>query len=111
MTTYSIRSTSDEGVYYLLPDWRRQRGIWSKPGDVFARETFKTARGAKASLTALLRGMPEYRTDVFTMVELNHEERSIKDLYGVEVRRGTASRSATGDWFLPQGRKKGRKKT
>lgn len=74
MTKYTIKSTSDEGVYFLVNGWEKHHTFWiseeelnKNPGK--AKSIFFTApRFAKASLTKLLKIMDEYKNDKFEIV-------------------------------------------
>ena len=61
---YTIRSTSDEGVYYLVNGWNKHEAFWVEKKHL-EKAIFKTLGQAKASLTKLLKVMPEYNTDLF----------------------------------------------
>lgn len=75
MTKYTIKSTSDEGVYFLVNGWEKHRTFWISEEDVNkniekAKSLFFTApRFAKASLTKLLKIMDDYKNDKFELVE------------------------------------------
>lgn len=75
MTKYTIKSTSDEGVYFLVNGWEKHRTFWISETEVNkniekAKEKFFSApRFAKASLTKLLKIMDDYKNDHFEMVE------------------------------------------
>ena len=76
MTKYTIKSTSDEGVYYLVNGWNKIKTFWLCEGTVMKdpetakRFFFNKPSQAKARLTKLLKVMPEYKTDTFELVEL-----------------------------------------
>ena len=71
MVKYTIKSTSPEGVYYLVNGWRKCKTFWFNERSVFEdtenakRFFFNTPGQAKASLTKLLQIMPDYLTDNF----------------------------------------------
>lgn len=77
MTKYTIKSTSDEGVYFLVNGWEKHRTFWISKTEVEkdiekAKTKFFTApRFAKASLTKLLKVMPDYAQDEFEMVSFD----------------------------------------
>lgn len=68
MTKYTIKSTSDEGVYYLVNGWNKHRAFWLPY--VCASTLFSSARTAKTSLTKLLKVMPEYAADTHELIEI-----------------------------------------
>ena len=75
MKKYTIKSTSKEGIYYLVNGWHKIGTFWFSEKSVlhdteYAKRFFfnKTAQ-AKASLTKLLKVMPEYAADKFEIVE------------------------------------------
>ena len=67
---YTIRSTSEEGIYYLVNGWDKHRAFWVKEKHI-DKAIFKTAGQAKASLTKLLKVMDEYRTNIFELVAVS----------------------------------------
>ena len=77
MTKYTIKSTSDEGVYFLVNGWEKHNTFWISKAEFEkdiekAKTKFFTApRFAKASLTKLLKVMPDYAQDEFEMVSFD----------------------------------------
>ena len=75
MKKYTIKSTSEEGVYYLVNGWKKCKTFWFNEKSVmedpeFAKKFFfNKPSHAKASLTKLLKVMSEYSTDQFEVVE------------------------------------------
>ena len=75
MVKYTIKSTSPEGVYYLVNGWRKCKTFWFNDRSVMSdpefakRFFFNTPGQAKASLTKLLNIMPDYKNDQFEIVE------------------------------------------
>lgn len=75
MKKYTIKSVSNEGVFYLVKGWYKEKAIWFSEKRVMANPSyyrekfFSTPASAKATLTKLLKVMPEYETDVFEVVE------------------------------------------
>jgi hypothetical protein len=71
---YTIKSTSDEGVYFLVNGWEKHHTFWISEAEVNkdiekAKTKFFTApRYAKSSLTKLLNIMDDYKNDHFEMV-------------------------------------------
>jgi len=65
---YTIRSVSDEGVYYLVNGWNKHKTFWVNKEDLRKDMLFKRAGDAKRSLTKLLKIMPDYRLDDFSIV-------------------------------------------
>ena len=70
MTMFTIRSVSDEGVYYLVNHWNRFKAFWVRPGKIKPEMLFKRPADAKRSLTRLLNVMGDYKTDKFEIVEM-----------------------------------------
>ena len=64
---YTIRSTSEDGVFYLVNHWNKYRAFWKRAFGMTEDMLFKHQKDAKASLTKLLKVMPEYNTDTFEM--------------------------------------------
>ena len=75
MKKYTIKSTSKEGVYYLVNGWRKCKTFWFNEKSVlsdidFAKKFFfNKPEQAKTSLTKLLKIMNDYKTDKFEIVE------------------------------------------
>lgn len=75
MKKYTIKSTSNEGVYYLVNGWNKCKTFWFNQKSVLEntenakRFFFKTPSQAKASLTKLLKIMSDYKNDNFELVE------------------------------------------
>lgn len=75
MKKYTIKSTSKEGVYYLVNGWNHCNTFWFNEKSVLEdienakRFFFNKPAHAKASLTKLLKIMPDYLSDVFEIVE------------------------------------------
>lgn len=74
MTKYTIKSTSEEGIYYLVNGWNKCKTFWFNEKSVmedpeFAKRFFfNKPSQAKASLTKLLKIMPDYADDKFEAV-------------------------------------------
>lgn len=69
MKRYTIKSVSDEGEWYLVNHWNTYKAFWQKQNKCTPNNTFKTVGQARASLTKLLKVMPEYSTDTFEVAE------------------------------------------
>lgn len=67
---YTIKSTSEEGIFYLVNHWEKHRTFWSRPDKIRQSMLFKRKQDAKMSLTKLLKIMPEYKNDIFEIVEV-----------------------------------------
>lgn len=75
---YTIESSSAEGIYYLVNGWYKYFAFWIRKKDFIENEarylhmiTFKTKGSAKASLTKLLKIMPDYARDTFRLCEIH----------------------------------------
>ena len=66
---YTIKSTSDEGVYYLVNHWYSHNTFWVEKSELRKSMLFKRAQDAKTSLTKLLKLFDEYKNDKFEVVE------------------------------------------
>lgn len=72
---YTIKSVSDEGIYYLVNGWEKAKTFWLSEEKVLRdvenakRFFFNKPSQAKASLTKLLKIMEDYRNDSFEVVE------------------------------------------
>lgn len=75
MKKYTIKSISNEGVYYLVNGWHKCNTFWFNEKSVMEdvenakRFFFNKPSQAKASLTKLLKIMTEYSNDKFEIVE------------------------------------------
>lgn len=58
-----VKSTSSEGVYYLVNGWAKNKKFWVRESYRKCTE-FKTLASAKRSLTMLLKIMPDYADDI-----------------------------------------------
>ena len=70
---FTIKSISDEGVYYLVNGWNKYRAFWKTEDELKPEMLFQSASDAKRSLTKLLKVMPEYATDKFEIVQIDIE--------------------------------------
>lgn len=81
---YTIKSVSDEGTYYLVKDWRKNRELWVSRDkmDRHPEWWFTSSGKAKQSLKSLLSVMDEYLSDTFTVVDMSGNETplDVKDL-------------------------------
>ena len=75
MKKYTIKATSDEGIFYLVNGWNKYKTFWLNEKSVF-KDTenakkffFNKPSQAKASLTKLLKVMDEYKNDKFEIAE------------------------------------------
>lgn len=66
---YVIQSISDEGVYYLCNGWNKHKTFWVTYGDI-DKAIFTAERYAKTNLTKLLKIMPEYKSDEFSIAKI-----------------------------------------
>ena len=67
---YTVKSTSDEGIYYLVNRWNVHNTIWTTREKLKRSMLFRRKQDAKASLTKLLKVMgDEYGNDKFEIVE------------------------------------------
>ena len=68
---YTIKSISDEGTYYLVKDWRKNRELWVSQEKMNRHpDWWFTSEGkAKQSLKTLLNVMDEYLSDEFYVVD------------------------------------------
>lgn len=75
MTKYTIKSTSNEGIYYLVNGWNKCKTFWFSEKSVMEdienakKYFFNKPSQAKTSLTKLLKIMPDYQSDKFEVVE------------------------------------------
>ena len=67
---YTIKSTSEEGIYYLVNHWQMHKTFWIERENLKPEMLFKTVGYAQRSLKRLLEIMEDYRTDKFEVVEV-----------------------------------------
>ena len=73
---FTIKSTSNEGIYYLVNGWEKCKTFWFSEKSVMEdtenakRFFFNKPSQAKASLTKLLKIMPDSALDTFELVEI-----------------------------------------
>ena len=72
---FTIKSTSQEGVYYLVNHWEQNKKFWVEPNKAKCEMLFNRASDAKRSLTKLLKIMEEYKNDTFELIELTAPSR------------------------------------
>lgn len=77
---FTIKSISDEGVYYLINGWEKSRAFWKHGSEIKKAEMFKRAQDAKASLTKLLKVMDDYATDTFYLIETNDNDEIVSEV-------------------------------
>lgn len=68
---YTIKSTSDEGVYYLVNHWNKYKTFWIAKDKLKKSMLFSREQDARASLKKLLKVMPEYTSDTFEIVKID----------------------------------------
>ena len=71
MYMYTIKSVSDEGIYYLVNHANDYKTYWVEKRDLRPKMLYDRAADAKASLTKLLKVMTEYKADKFYLVKIN----------------------------------------
>lgn len=83
---FSIKSVSDDGVFFLAKDWRKNNVLWMKDTPMLKTflPLFKTGAGAKRSLSQLLKICPDYANDNFTLVKF--ENGKVTELDEVKVK-------------------------
>lgn len=72
----TIKSVSDEGTYFLVKDWRKNKELWVSKDkmDNHPEWWFTSSGKAKQSLKSLLSVMDEYLSDTFTVVDMSGNE-------------------------------------
>ncbi len=74
---FTVRSVSEEGTYYLVNHWQKNKAFWKLPSEIRHEEMFKRAGDAKGSLTKLLKVMDDYKDDIFHLIETNDEDKIV----------------------------------
>ena len=70
MKGFTIQSTSDEGIYFLVNHWEKHKAFWVDAKNLKQEMLFSKPEYAKRSLKKLLTIMDDYRTDKFETVEI-----------------------------------------
>ena len=68
MNGYTIKSVSEEGIYYMVKNWRKNKAIWVKGQKLKQEYLYKTETMAIRALEKLLNLMDDYASDYFTIV-------------------------------------------
>ena len=68
MNGFTIKSISEEGTYYLVKDWRKNKAIWIKEDKLKQEHLYKSANTSIRALEKLLNAMDEYADDKFNIV-------------------------------------------
>ena len=63
MKGFTIKSCSDDGVYYLVKNWRKNNALWVKRDSLRQEYLFSSLSRAQNALRKLLEVMPEYKED------------------------------------------------
>lgn len=74
MQGYTIKSESSEGIYYLVKNWEKNKTFWNKLENIKQNMLYKTESVAKASITKLLKSMPEYKDDKLTVIYFDNDK-------------------------------------
>lgn len=67
---YTVKCESWEGVYYLVPNWEKNKTFFVRDIPTDPRKLFKREQDAKRDVTMLLKVMDEYKSDKFTIIKL-----------------------------------------
>lgn len=70
---YTVKSTSSEGVYYLVNRHKFHNRLWVRKEELKRSMLFRRERDAKARLTSLLKVMDDYKNDIFEIVEVENK--------------------------------------
>lgn len=68
MKMYAMKSVSEEGTWYLVSGWYKHKAFWKD--EISEKTLFKSRMSCQATLTKLLKIMPEYKADRFEIVEV-----------------------------------------
>ncbi len=70
MKGFTVKSTSEEGVYYLVNHWEKHKAFWKRKECLRPSMLFTSAGYAKRSLKHLLEIMEDYKNNKFEVVEI-----------------------------------------
>ena len=77
MYMFTIKSVSDDGTYYLVKDWQKQKTFWKLGSEIKTNDMYKSKSAAKGALTKLLKVMDEYRNDKFSLIRTSPENKIV----------------------------------
>ena len=67
MVGYTVKSTTDEGTFFLVKNWRKNKTFWKEEDKLKDTDLFTSHYYALRSLHRLLRIMPDYAKDDFVL--------------------------------------------
>lgn len=70
MNGFTIKSISNDGVYFMVRDWRKNKAIWVSVNKLKQEYLYKFANTCIKALEKLLNVMDEYATDKFVVVSI-----------------------------------------
>ena len=70
MNGYTVKSISNDGVYFMVRDWRKNKAIWVSVNKLKQEYLYKSAHTCIKALEKLLNVMDEYATDKFIVVSI-----------------------------------------
>ena len=70
MNGYTVKSISNDGVYFMVRDWRKNKAIWVSVNKLKQEYLYKSANACIKALEKLLNVMDEYATDKFIVVSI-----------------------------------------
>lgn len=73
MNGFTIKSISEEGEYYLVKNWRKNKALWVKETELRQEYLYNFASTAIRGLVALLNAMDDYATDKLSIVSITDE--------------------------------------
>ena len=76
---FTIKSISNEGMYYLVKNWDKQKTFWKTKNKLsYKTDLYNTESSAKASMTKLLKVMEEYAEDRLYLIEMSDKGEEIR---------------------------------
>ncbi len=71
MVGFTIKSVSEDGTFYLVKNWRKNKKMWIGSSLIKQEHLYKSEKLARNALEKLLNLMNEYAKDTFTVVYFN----------------------------------------
>lgn len=68
MEGYTIKSISNNGVYFLVKDWRKNKALWVTFNKLKPEYLYKSAKTSMKALEKLLNVIDDYAEDTFSVV-------------------------------------------
>ena len=72
MNGYTVKSISNDGVYFMVRDWRKNKAIWVSFDMLKPEYLYKSSNTSIKALEKLLNAMEEYVEDKLSVVYIEN---------------------------------------